>query len=284
MSYTQIIDNLSSMAKTEGENDYIGADGLLVCGKCHTPKQVRVNFLGQEKTPYCICKCEQEKQAAEERARNQVELARRIARNRDIAFPDVDVETTPEDDMRIWTFENDNMKHPELTTAAKKYVENFETFKKQGKGLLFYGTVGTGKSYMAACIANALLNKGYEVLMTNFNRIANTAFDARDKQEYYDSLNRYQLLILDDLGVERNTEYMQEIVYTVIDSRSRINLPLIVTSNLTSQEFKNPVGINNQRIYSRILKMCHPIKVEGEDQRKLKAVQSFAETKKLLGL
>lgn len=284
MGYSEIIENLSNLAKTEGNNDYIGADGLLVCGSCHTPKQVRVEFLGQEKTPYCLCKCEQEKREAEDKVRNNYELARKIERNRERAFPDVDAETAPEEDMRNWTFQNDNLKRPELTNAAKRYVENFETFKKQGKGLLFYGTVGTGKSYMSACIANALLDKGYEVLMTSFSRIAETAFGLKNKQEYYDSINRYQLLILDDLGVERNTEYMQEIVFKIIDSRSRINLPLIVTSNLTSQEFKNPVGINNQRIYSRILEMCHPIQVVGEDQRKLKAVESFAETKKLLGL
>lgn len=285
MNYSKVIDNLSNLAKTEGNNDYIGEDGLLFCGNCHTAKQVRVKFLGMEKTPFCLCKCEQEKRDAEEKARNQFELKMRIDRNRYNAFPDVNSETLPEDDMRNWTFANDDNAKPELTNAAKKYVENFETFKKQGKGLILYGSVGTGKSYISGCIANALIDRGYEVLMTSFSRIENTLFGMKgNKQEYLDSLNRYQLLILDDFGAERGTEYMQEIVYNVIDNRLRANLPLIVTSNITSQELKNPQSRSAERIYSRLLKMCHPIRVMGEDRRKKEAVQRFAETKKLLGI
>lgn len=285
MGYSEMIENLSTLAKTEGENDYIGADGLLVCGSCHTPKQVRVEFLGQEKTPYCLCKCEQEKREAEDRARKQSELKLQININRFHAFPDVNSETSPEDDMRNWTFENDDNAKPELTNAAKDYVENFEVFKKQGRGLLLYGTVGTGKSYISGCIANALIDKGYEVLMTSLSRIESTLFGMKgNKQEYIDSLNRYQLLVLDDFGAERGTEYMQEIVYNVINSRLKANLPLIVTSNITASEFKNPQSIGAERIYSRLLVMCQPIMVNGEDRRKKEAVSRFAETKRILGL
>lgn len=288
MNFLKAMEEIEHNAKESAnvnENDYIGENGLLYCGECHTAKQVRVEFLGVKKTPFCLCACEKKKREAEEEARKKAERAERIAINRYKAFPDVSSETFSEDDMRYWTFENDNLKHPKLTNLAKKYVENFETFKKQGKGLLFYGTVGTGKSYMSGCIANALINNGYEVLMTSISRIADTAFNYKgNKQEYYDNLNSYHLLILDDLGVERNTEYMNEIVYKVIDGRYKARLPIIVTSNLTGQELKNPVGINNQRTYSRILEMCYPVKVEGEDQRKRKAVEDFAETRRLLGL
>ena len=292
MELGNLFDKINEKAE-QGANistdDYVGEDGLLVCGKCHTPKQCRINFLGQEKTPFCLCKCEKEKHEAEDRARKQAEetlaLVRRIRKNREMAFPDVDPETPPEDDMRNWTFANDDNGRPELSTAAKNYVEYFERFRREGKGLLLYGSVGTGKSFMAGCIANALLDKGISVCMTSFGRIENTVFGMRgDRQDYYDSLNRYSLLILDDFGAERSTEYMQEIVYNVIDSRSRANLPLILTSNLTSDELKNPKGIMAQRIYSRILQMCHPIRVDGDDRRKRKAVAGYAEMRKLLGI
>lgn len=286
--YGKILDGIAKAAEENtpvDPSDYIGEDGLMICGKCHTPKQCRVTFLGIEKTPFCLCKCEQEKRDEEERQRQQGELRQRIARNRIKAFPDVNDDTPPEDDMRNWTFDNDKGYQPELSAAARKYVESFEMFKSQGKGLLLYGSVGVGKSFVAGCIANALLDKGYDVLMTTFDRIETTAFGMTSgKQDYFDSLNRKTLLVLDDLGAERDTEYMQEIVYKVIDSRSRINLPLIVTSNLTSQDLKNPVGVMKQRIYSRLLKMCHPICVKGEDQRKRKAVEQYAETKRILGL
>lgn len=287
MNILGVIEELETKTKANSrinENDFIGEDGLYYCGNCKSAKQVRVNFLGIEKTPFCMCKCEKEKYRAEEERKKQEEYKKEIAVKRNIAFPDCNDKTLPENDMRNWTFATDNFKRPELTNAAKRYVENFETFKMQGKGLLLYGTVGTGKSYMSACIANALIDRGYDVLVTTFNRIERTAFSMSDKQVYYDRLNSNDLLVIDDLGTERDSAYMQEIVFNVIDTRSRANLPLIVTSNLTNEEFKNPTGINNQRIYSRILEMCHPIKVIGEDQRKNKAVQNFGEMKSILGI
>lgn len=278
-----MIDVMNNIIKNQENNtvihsdDYIGDNGLMYCGKCHTPKQCKISFLGMEKTPFCLCKCEKEKRDKEEAEIRRIEKDQEITRNKSIAFSDCS-------EMRFWTFENDNKEKPELTNAAMKYVENFEKFKSSGKGLLFYGSVGTGKSYISACIANALLDKGYKVLMTSFAIIENKTFGMNNKQEYYDGLNRCSLLIIDDLGIERQTSYMQEIVYNVIDSRSRTGLPLIVTSNLTNEQLKNPSDINAQRVYSRLLKMCHPIHVGGEDRRKNKAMQEYAETKSLLGL
>lgn len=286
MVFEEAFDEISEKVKVEvavNENDYIGDDGLLICGNCNTPKQVRVSFLGIEKTPYCMCKCEIEKRDAEEKKRREEEFHQMVERNRLIAFPDCNPQIA-EKDMRNWTFANDDKSRPELTRAGIEYVRNFNEFMRKGKGILFYGTVGTGKSYMAGCIANALIDKGYQVLMTNFARIEHTVFSISDKQEYYDSLNRYHLLVLDDFGVERSSEYMQEIVYSVIDNRWRAKSPMIVTSNLTSKQLKEPANINADRIYSRILEMCHPINVVGADRRKKDAVADYAATKALLGI
>jgi DNA replication protein DnaC len=104
------------------------------------------------------------------------------------------------------------------------------------------------------------------------------------KQAYYDSLNKFPLLILDDLSAERKTEYMQEIVFNVIDSRYRANLPLIVTTNLTSEELKHPSDISYQRTFSRLLEMCLPVNVEGKDKRLEKLKADIQPMKRLLGL
>lgn len=278
--FDKIIDNISSAANT-AESDYKGNDGLKYCGKCHTPKQVRITILGEERTPYCMCDCERAKRDAEDNAHRQYMRQREIERLRDMAFPD---SRDNGQDMKQWTFANDNGSNPKIAQVAKKYAENFAKFREQGRGLMLYGSVGTGKSYIAACIANVLLDEGYSVLMTNFARIRNEVQGTFNKQEYYDNLNSNDLLIIDDLATESKTEYMQEIVFNVIDLRSRVNLPLIVTTNLTSQEIKNPADIGNQRIFSRIVGMCYPIKFEGDDQRRKKAVSAFAEMKKQLGL
>jgi DNA replication protein DnaC len=104
------------------------------------------------------------------------------------------------------------------------------------------------------------------------------------KQEYLDSLNNYPLLVLDDLSTERQTEYMLEIVYNVIDARYRAKLPLIITTNLTREELMNPADIRYKRIFSRLFEMCTPIEVEGHDRRHAALKNDIAATKQLLGL
>lgn len=259
------------------EGDYIGEDGLWYCGKCKTRKQTRVMLFGQERTPMCLCKCEKEKLAREEAERKRIAFENKVREYRCTGFP--------ESNMQEWTFANDDMSNEKISTVARKYVENFDKMREDGKGLLLFGTVGTGKTYAAACIANALIDEGYPVLMTNFARIANTVqgmFEGR--QEYYDSLNRFPLLILDDLSAERKTEYMQEIVFNVIDSRYRARLPLIVTTNLTAEELKHPADVTNQRTFSRLLEMTIPIQVEGKDRRRDRLKEAHKEYKDILGL
>lgn len=285
MDLNKTLDEIEQNAKSNipiNPCDYIGEDGLLYCGKCDTPKQKRVKFLGRERTPLCLCKCEDEKEKREAELEKQRKKQEIIERNRAEAFPDCS--STSAKDMKSWTFEKDDNANPQISQMAKKYVEHFEDFKQRGKGLLLHGSTGTGKTFISACIANALIDRGYRVLMTSFSRVENTVFGLSNKQEYYDNLNRYDLLILDDFGVERSTEYKQEIVYNIIDGRTKANLPLIVTSNIAAHELKNPKNTNEQRVFSRLLKMCHPISVTGKDRRIAESITSYAEMKKMLGV
>ena len=76
------------------------------------------------------------------------------------------------------------------------------------------------------------------------------------------------LLILDDLNAERDTSFMQEIVFTVIDNRCAAQKPLIVTSNITPSEFANPDTIERRRVFSRLQEVCIPVEVNGKDRRR----------------
>lgn len=304
-----LLEKKAEISIKTNEGDFV-LDGLLHCGKCKTPKQARFELFGKVRTPMCLCKCEAERVEKEKRERERLELelefdkaryrfeskvdllgwlnrqpykisprliAERTELMREICFA--------EDDMRHWTFENDDGGNEKIMNAMKAYADNFDTMKEQGKGLILFGTVGTGKTYAAAAIANVLIDEGVPVYMTNFARIANTVSGLFEgKQEYYDSLNRFPLLIIDDLAAERKTEYMSEIVFNVIDSRYRSGLPLIVTTNLTAEELKHPSELGYKRTFSRLLEMCLPVKVEGKDKRIEKLKADIQPMKDLLGL
>ena len=139
MDLKSFIDNVERKAAISiktNDNDYIGADGLLYCGKCNTRKQTRVNILGIEKTPYCLCQCEVEKREREEAEIKRRELARKVSEYRRMGFP--------ESMMQEWTFDNSDGTNDKIMEAARKYALKFDEFRKQGKGLLLFGTAGVG--------------------------------------------------------------------------------------------------------------------------------------------
>lgn len=274
--FEKIIENASEKAKSQVKT-YMGADGLLHCANCGGTVQTRFSAFGRERIVNCLCECEYNRRQAERlEHKEKLERERRKEMRR---------EAFPERDMAVWTFENDDNSNPELTLAMKRYVENFREFRAKGKGLLLWGGVGTGKTFMSACVVNALIKQNIPCLMTSFSRLINrlqSSFEHR--QEYIDDLDRYKLLVIDDLGVERGSDYMIEQVYNIIDSRYRAGLPLIVTTNLSIAEIKRPKDIRLDRIYSRILERCHPIEVKGVDRRRKKAGSDYDETKKILGM
>lgn len=180
-----------------------------------------------------------------------------------------------------WTFANDNGKNSNMS-RAKCYVDRWQEMLSDNIGLLLWGDVGTGKSYFAACIANALVEQGISVRMTNFAAVLNELFDYKDKNEYISQLNDCNLLIIDDLGIERNTEYALEQVYNIIDARYKFGKPLIITTNMSLTELKNPPDTAHKRIYDRILEMCVPIRFNGENMRTAKAKSKLKKATDLL--
>jgi len=246
------------------EADYVGENGIIYCGRCHTPKQYRIDFFGKTSVVGIMCRCEKERFEAEEHARKIREEKERIQRMKATCIHDKALVDS--------TFENDDGSLPQIA-SARRYVRSWPERKANNDGLLLWGDVGTGKTFYAACIANALIEQGVPVLMTNFAKILNSlsGMYAEDKNEFVASLMRYSLLVIDDFGIERNTEYALEQVYNVIDERYKSGLPLIVTTNLSLNTLKNPPDTAHQRIYDRVLAMCVPVRFTGTNHRKVDA-------------
>ena len=255
--------------------DYIGEDGLLHCGVCHMPKEQRYErgIMGKTTHPVmCRCRIEEyEKNQAEQRAREKARHIEELLRDGFLSRS-----------MRDWTFERDNGQNAQMP-VARKYVQNWEQMKEKNIGLLIWGDVGCGKSFLAGAIANALIDQEVRVKMTNFTAILNdlsSTFEGRN--EYLNRLCSYPLLIIDDFGMERGTEYGLEQVYSVIDGRYRSKKPLIVTTNLTLTELRSAADTAHKRSYDRVLDMCVPIFCKGESFRKHAAEDKLTEMKRVI--
>ena len=258
------------------EDEYLNENNLICCRKCHTPRQKQINAMGKTMEPRCMCACQTADYEKREQERKHREFLDMVARNRSVGLPD------PE--LRKHTFENDLGYNPKQIAIAKQYVQLWDEYLAGSTGLLLWGDVGTGKSFIAGCIANALLDKGVPVIMTNFARLLNKLTDmySGDRNAYIDSFKRYPLMIIDDLGVERNSEFAREQVFSVIDSRYRSQLPMIVTTNLSLEELKDPTDLSRSRIYDRVLERCLPIRVNEQNIRELNQAAVLARAKQLL--
>ena len=266
------------------DSDYINPDdGLLYCGKCRTRKQHLLEMPVKEgeekvfsKVPV-VCDCRKKEIEEEERRRKERKAMEIVQKLRSRSLMD--------DKFRDQTFDTflttkDNERALKL---CRRYADGFDQMLERNQGLLFWGDVGTGKTFSAACIANALLDRRIPVVMTSFVKLLESVQGFKeDEEKLMDQLNRAKLLIIDDLGAERGTEFALEKVYNIIDSRYRARLPMILTTNLDLEDMKRVTDIRYSRIYDRIFEVCYPVKFTGPSFRKVEANRRFREMRDFL--
>lgn len=267
------------------DRDYKNSQGILMCGNCHTPKQKFLD-IDESSSLYekykghpvaVVCKCRKEREEAEKQRQKQIETEMLIEKFRKEGITDRNY-------LR-YTFDFDDNKNPEISRVCKKYTDNFSEMYKQGFGLIFCGQVGTGKTFYAGCIANEIISQARSVLMTNIpSLITKLGFNQEEKNYILNKISCVSLLVIDDLGVERDTPYSLEKIYEIIDTRYRSGKPLIITTNLKYKDMKNCENVGYKRIYDRILQMCHPIAVIGDSRRKEKSEKSMKFMSDFLGL
>lgn len=256
------------------DGDYI-KDGLLHCRVCNEPKEARIKIFSEMIVP-CLCKCGVAEREAEEQKRKDEELRMKIERMKFECF----------ESKHLWTytFENCNIKNDLMYKTAIKYVENFDKLKADGLGLLYFGSVGYGKTYIAASIANALIDKGHSCYMGSMASIAAIMSESSSKREFLKELTEYELFIIDDLGAERDSSYMNEVVYLITDRRYHAHLPTIITTNMTGDELRKPTDAAKKRVMSRLYEMCLFIEVKGKDRRRMESVENYEKYRDVLGL
>ncbi len=215
-------------------------DGLVYCGVCGVPRQTR---FGGMIVP-CMCRCDMEQQEQEKRQREAQRVLDAIQHSPlyDRVF----------DGSR---FERDMFPDSTPSRVCREYVEKFDQMASEKQGLILYGETGSGKSFYAACVVNAMRKRNVRAQMCSTTRLL-MSLDKWERDPIIQAVKSVPLLVLDDIGAERDTDYQQEKLFSVVDARVQSGRLLIVTTNLTPEQLEKPDTQEKERIYSRLLGAC----------------------------
>ena len=265
-----------AQAANQPENgDYYDDEGFLVCGNCHTRRQVEVNMPDLKAVPFdpkkkvrvkmpVSCRCRAERRKQEEQMLMQDREMR--------AAQTLQRQSLMDERLRDISFDGfqqtkDNAYNLKL---CLRYAKHFDEMMAKNQGLLFYGGVGTGKTFAAACIANHLLSLRVPVVMTSFVKLLETMQGfSEDDGALIARLNRAKLLIIDDLGTELSNSFTTSQLFLCLNERILRQKSTIISTNLNMNQVAD---IYSERVLSRISNSYTIIKLFGDDIRLKKRI------------
>jgi DNA replication protein DnaC len=161
---------------------------------------------------------------------------------------------------------------PDVVRPVRSFVRDIEANLDAGRGLWFMGDVGTGKTTLAMLVAKAVIDAGRSVAIYSVPHLLAEIRDTYDRdpgeRSYMDFFNRLaavDLLHLEDVGAEKQTDWVLEQLYSLINERYEQQRAILVTTNLPFEKLEEQIG---QRSASRIVEMCgDPVLLYGEDRR-----------------
>ena len=168
-----------------------------------------------------------------------------------------------------------NIQEEELKNKCIKYCDHFSEFKKSGIGLLFYGPAGSGKTFLADCIANEIKNKSYPVLYFQLDSYIKEIKDGWDEKEekILNLLKNVGLIVIDDWGILKELkDWRYNKIYNLINTIVLEKVPLIVTTNNKLHEIDLD---DNKRISDRLKAICKPEMMNFESRRQGVANKKF---------
>jgi len=236
------------------------------CGR--TVEPIQIQMLGQVRWVRAVCPCRWEMDAAEEAKRREAERQTKIDRLFNLAdlgprFAECTFET--------WVERKGSERCHEL---ALNYAQSFDEHVQRGDGLLLMGEPGNGKSHLAAAIVNTLVRNGRSCIFRSvpalLKKLQETYREGSrvTESEVLAVLQDADLLVLDDLGAEKVTEWAESTLYFIVDERYRWKKPLVVTTNCRLEVLEERIGT---RTIDRLLEMCVLVENRASSYRRERA-------------
>jgi len=227
---------------------------------------MEIEVFGKKRTVQPVCTCEQEETKRFYEEAEKYQLKREVQK----LFSIHDLGER---------FKNASLATFEMRKGAEQafklaevYVKEFDEWKDES--LMFWGVPGNGKSHLAAAIANELDKQGKIVVFISMSELLKkikSTFNRESKETEEQILRavlKCDLLILDDIGAEKITDWVEETIFYIVDGRYKRRMPILATSNLEPKELADQIG---KRSYDRLIEMSQPIENKATSYRREKA-------------
>lgn len=175
-------------------------------------------------------------------------------------------------DLMRWTFDDAEDQNIKAIKVAKRYCEKFSEMKENSIGIRLHGEVGTGKTFLASCIGNDLISRGYSVAFIDFLSFIRKMIDYSANVAEINNYLSAQVLIVDDVDLNSLNSVEQSACFRLFNSRMHDYFVTIITTNITSADLlstSETESLNLKRIKSRIRELCSiGVVLTGDDKRK----------------
>ncbi len=155
--------------------------------------------------------------------------------------------------------------------AAEDYTNDLDAMLEEGRGLWLAGGVGNGKTSLAMLVSKRALEAGRSVviysmpkLLSRIRATFNDGYVGDSYEELFERLTTIDLLHVDDLGAEKQSEWVLEQLYAIVNERYEMKRSMLITTNLDEESLVDQVG---ERTVSRLLEMCGYVEISDADKR-----------------